>query len=438
MPVLPQISVTQSTVPATKASTATNASAWADALATTQAAPQNKATGVESAPPAPKRNGESKKEAGQVLSATTDGVVSLKTDLKKTAKPQSIYIPPGHTPNEKKAAVLVVAPATQAQPVAEKPVASGNAKTSGEARQETNHATADVKADTAPSTASENLLGGSAVLTKTRPAVTAEPKSAATAPAQTATKTETAVVPAPSATNAKPSLADISSTTASSAHAISAVTQSAMTAGNMKAVARPAAGPLVTASTAQTITARATTLSDNTAATPKEKEEINNPQIVALGGISPSSPGFSVTTASNSTLTEVSSVVANPITGPAALAATVTALHQSGQAGTVLRLDPPGLGHLSVEIRLGTQGQVNVLFVPSTADAAQAIQANLPGLGAAMAQSGLTLGQAQLGGQFSQQSGQNGQGGYTPPRQNSANNFAAEPQTTPGGLSAYA
>jgi flagellar hook-length control protein FliK len=91
-----------------------------------------------------------------------------------------------------------------------------------------------------------------------------------------------------------------------------------------------------------------------------------------------------------------------------------------------------------VQVGLGTQGQVNVLFVPSNADAAQALQSALPNLGNAMAQSGLTLGQAQVGGQFSQQQGQGGQGGYTPARQGNSNGSATDSQPTITGLSAYA
>jgi flagellar hook-length control protein FliK len=146
----------------------------------------------------------------------------------------------------------------------------------------------------------------------------------------------------------------------------------------------------------------------------------------------------SATAPSNNT-TSANSISAN---SPSALAATVTALHQSGQNGAVLRLDPPGLGHLSVQVGLNTQGQVNVLFVPSTADAAQALHAALPQLGNAMAQSGLTLGQAQVGGQFSQSGGQQqsyGQnGGYTPPAQTVSAPTASPASTTITGLSAYA
>ncbi len=122
----------------------------------------------------------------------------------------------------------------------------------------------------------------------------------------------------------------------------------------------------------------------------------------------------------------------------AGLAAAVTAMHQAGQSGAVLRLDPPGLGTLSVHVGLAQNGQVNVLFIPSTQDASTALQNNLSGLGAALAQSGITLGQAQVGGQFNQNAGQ---GGYQPPASQTATpqiiSFDAD-TFGPGGVSAYA
>jgi flagellar hook-length control protein FliK len=94
---------------------------------------------------------------------------------------------------------------------------------------------------------------------------------------------------------------------------------------------------------------------------------------------------------------------------PSALAAAVTAMHQAGQASTTLRLDPPGLGVLSVHVGLGAGGSVNVLFVPALAQTGQMLHANMDGLRQEMAATGLTLGQAQVGGQAS--------GGNTPQQQ---------------------
>lgn len=90
------------------------------------------------------------------------------------------------------------------------------------------------------------------------------------------------------------------------------------------------------------------------------------------------------------------------------LSATISALHKSNQSGILLRLDPPNLGHLDIQIQIASQGIINVVFVPSSADAAHALQSSLPQLDIALAQSGLTLGQTEIGGQFSQ-SGQQGQ-----------------------------
>jgi flagellar hook-length control protein FliK len=116
-------------------------------------------------------------------------------------------------------------------------------------------------------------------------------------------------------------------------------------------------------------------------------------------------------------------------------------MHQAGQSGAVLRLDPPGLGNLSVHVGLGQQGQVNVLFVPDSAVGAQALQSGLSGLSQAMAQSGLTLGQAQVGGQFGQSAGQGGQGsqgwsggGTSTPQRNTTETSRQDNS----GVSAYA
>jgi flagellar hook-length control protein FliK len=121
-------------------------------------------------------------------------------------------------------------------------------------------------------------------------------------------------------------------------------------------------------------------------------------------------------------------------------------MHHAGQGSAVLRLDPPGLGNLSVHVALGQGGQVNVLFVPAVAQTAQLLNLGMEGLRHAMAASGLTLGQANVSGGGAQSPGQN-------TSQNSANNprpssAAAEPPAAPttaavtaataNGLSAYA
>jgi flagellar hook-length control protein FliK len=138
----------------------------------------------------------------------------------------------------------------------------------------------------------------------------------------------------------------------------------------------------------------------------------------------------SQTSGANTVAAPVAASVAGSVAAtPSALAAAVTAMHQAGQASTVLRLDPVGLGALSVHIGLGAQGQVNVLFVPGTAQAAQLLNAGMGDLRHAMAASGLMLGQAQVGGQSNgQSSGQNsGQssGQNTPQPRGEAPNTAA-------------
>jgi flagellar hook-length control protein FliK len=82
---------------------------------------------------------------------------------------------------------------------------------------------------------------------------------------------------------------------------------------------------------------------------------------------------------------------------PEALAASVLALYRSGQSSLVLRLDPPGLGALSVHVALGNNADVNVLFVPTVAQTAHLIHGGLGDLRQSLAASGITLGQAQIG-----------------------------------------
>jgi flagellar hook-length control protein FliK len=83
---------------------------------------------------------------------------------------------------------------------------------------------------------------------------------------------------------------------------------------------------------------------------------------------------------------------------PDAMAASIVAMYRSGQSSLVLRLDPPGLGTVSVHLALGGNADVNVLFVPAVAQTAHLLQTGLGDLRQAMAASGLTLGQAMIGG----------------------------------------
>jgi flagellar hook-length control protein FliK len=80
-------------------------------------------------------------------------------------------------------------------------------------------------------------------------------------------------------------------------------------------------------------------------------------------------------------------------------------MYRNGQPSLLLRLDPPGLGALSVHVAMGSNADVNVLFVPTVAQTAHLLHGGLGDLRQAMAASGLTLGQAQIG------SGSTGGGG---------------------------
>jgi flagellar hook-length control protein FliK len=113
----------------------------------------------------------------------------------------------------------------------------------------------------------------------------------------------------------------------------------------------------------------------------------------AAGALSSATTGAPVT-GSTATATAPGYVPATPD----AMAASIVAMYRSGQSSLVLRLDPPGLGPVSVHVALGTNSDVNVLFVPAVAQTAHLLQAGLVDLRHAMAASGLTLGQAQIGG----------------------------------------
>jgi flagellar hook-length control protein FliK len=93
------------------------------------------------------------------------------------------------------------------------------------------------------------------------------------------------------------------------------------------------------------------------------------------------------------------------------MAASIVAMYRSGHSSLVLRLDPPGLGTVSVHVALGGNAAVNVLFLPSVAQTGHLLQTGLADLRQAMATSGLTLGQAQIGGGASGSAGGGTSGG---------------------------
>jgi flagellar hook-length control protein FliK len=131
--------------------------------------------------------------------------------------------------------------------------------------------------------------------------------------------------------------------------------------------------------------------------------------------------GISTLVATNSSPTATPTPAGTVPTTLDAMAASVVAMYRSGQSSLVLRLDPPGLGAVSVHLALGSNANVNVLFVPTVAQTAHLLQTGLNDLRQAMAASGLTLGQAQIGGGAS---GGNG-GGHSETRQETTSRPAA-------------
>jgi flagellar hook-length control protein FliK len=107
-----------------------------------------------------------------------------------------------------------------------------------------------------------------------------------------------------------------------------------------------------------------------------------------------------------------------------AMAASVVAMYRSGQSSLVLRLDPPGMGTVSVHVALGNNANVNVLFVPSAPQTGHLLQAGLGDLRQAMATSGLILGQAQIGGGASGGAGGGPSGGNSETRHGTTSRLA--------------
>jgi flagellar hook-length control protein FliK len=178
----------------------------------------------------------------------------------------------------------------------------------------------------------------------------------------------------------------------------------------------------------------------STAAAPASTTAPANPAS-GLGAAAPASAPVANNIPSVSAPTATVALAPPTAATPAALAATITAMHQSGAHTTTLRLDPPGLGDLSVHVALGQNGQVNVLFVPSVAQTGQLLNSGMDGLRQAMAASGLSLGHASVGGQGggNQSANQNANQGGT-----SSSGLIRETSATPAaartldGLSAYA
>ncbi|HTQ71071.1 MAG TPA: flagellar hook-length control protein FliK [Acidocella sp.] len=460
MPVSQTRSVTQNTAPVAQAKAQADAPAWQHALASAQSAPQpNSTAGPDGAsaraaasqpgaqdtsqaappaapsPPGGKAAGQTGKPKAAAASAPLTPAIATKDDKKGSAQANS-------------AAALTM----PVQPAAAMPATGARVKPHAANSQSADHVEAAASGQkTVPPQA-----------TASAPAPETAPPSDALGLCASGAADGSGGAPARALQNSKPAAqADSPAITAAQQSASPQIDAAATARNTPPAGTQPAArtaqttpqhGDAVTppsslatppaaSSTAQVLTARAAQMPQAYAGMSASKGKDSTQPVSALGGIAASAATAPATGTDNSATVVPARAAAGTgsvATSPAALAATVTALHQSGQAGTVLRLDPPGLGHLSVQVGLGAQGQVNVLFVPSTADAAQAIHASLPGLGSAMAQSGLTLGQAQVGGQFFQQGGQDRHGGYTAPRRGNASASPAKTQTTTGGLSAYA
>lgn len=124
------------------------------------------------------------------------------------------------------------------------------------------------------------------------------------------------------------------------------------------------------------------------------------------------------------------SPTALPITPNSAnLAAAITAMHQSGQTTATLRLDPPGLGNLTIHLGLGQENAVNVQFITAVPQTTQIIANHLNDLRQAMESAGIALGNTQIGGGNAGGPGGNPTGNPTGnPGNNPGNNHGNTPQ----------
>jgi flagellar hook-length control protein FliK len=91
-----------------------------------------------------------------------------------------------------------------------------------------------------------------------------------------------------------------------------------------------------------------------------------------------------------------------------------------------------------VHVALGHNAQINVQFVPAVAQTAQLLNNGMDGLRQAMAASGLTLGQVQVGGGQAQGGGREGRRQAAATPSGTAAVSAPGADTGPGGIRAYA
>lgn len=280
------------------------------------------------------------------------------------------------------------------------PAKGPQAQTTASAAQDTQIAPTETpapKANDPKSVSAETQAMANTVVAKAESAmaVSTDPKNVPTGVAQTAGSPSMAALPDAALKITAPS---------TSAHA-GATTKAATPAQAGNAAARAATEDLQANASAveSNKSGAASVVSNTTIAQPGGTQAMLAGQPSAAPSTAPG-PSAPVTTAS--VVTQATGSVAAT---PAALAATITAMHQTGQNSTVLRLDPPGLGSLSVHVALGQSGQVNVLFVPTTAQTAQLLHSGMDGLRQAMTTSGLTLGQAEVSGGGNQNTSQGGQ-----------------------------
>ncbi len=446
----PPLSVTQSTAISANGGAAADSVAWQSALVGASGPVQHSNTPSVTNTALPQKSGTETAPANPTQQAPAGGAASVavaKTETPKTTKSPATSTAPTFAKDEKRdthQAFPVAGMVVQMQPVTQMRSSSVTPRVLSETEKNTAHAQA-VSADTTVHLPKAQTGVASADTSKdiaqvnppAAPTPTPTTKPSPAAPVKIDSKPEPAVPTSKTAyvSATQPDMANAAPV------ARPVETQSLVRAIPTNVATPPPVSQPVVVSTVQALFTRAAQPASTITMSPAEKDKHGTQQISAVVGTNASAADFSAAVTGGSIAlaqTNATDATANTATSPAALAATVTVLHQSGQASTVLRLDPPGLGHISVEVGVGAQGQVNVMFLTSSGDAAQALHASLPNLGAAMAQSGLMLGQAQVGGQFSQQGGQSEQDRQAPPRQTHTGTSLATTQSPTSGLSAYA
>ena len=246
---------------------------------------------------------------------------------------------------------------------------------------------------TAPSPSSPGLSAASSSLAPSLPATAAAPRPAALAKAATTDHLSAAAPHAASPTRSAPATETATATSAGA----------------------PVPSGATTVAAPQPATMTGTQVAAPTAGTPASAMVPGTPSLLpALGNAA----GVSASSVAGGSPTAVPAAAPTllgytPAT-PDGMAASIVAMYRSGQSSLVLRLDPPGLGTVSVHVALAGNANVNVLFVPAVPQTAHLLQTGLGDLRQAMAASGLILGQAQIGGGASGGAGGGGASGSNP------------------------